>query len=398
MTPRVLYDGWPLAYQPNSPTALHLTSLLAYHPAEFEALVALPAEAALSLPQNVNSHLQPTSAEVGSRLRWEQRILPKLGKSLQADLVHLCGGSPALFGNPNQLLSPTAIDIFAADMPGSRSPASLTTRLRDAMGQGGLARVSGIFWPEDLPAPDVKQQIIRLPRITHPALVSPMNRDSFFEANIREDGPGHNGRLRLADYPEQGIPETFILYHGSLLAKDLQRLFNAWSWAAGSIGEYYPLLIAGVDRTSHQRILPLLKEYQLEASVRLLSPLTLTGLIGLYRECSALFLPVVDSLWQGAIPLAMACGKPIVALETPWSDALIGPAGYLLPGSEQGAESRTLGAALITVVVEENVAEQLSLVARQRAAAWGTAEQARRFSQSLSEAYTLLTFKQTRRQ
>jgi hypothetical protein len=41
----ILYDGWSLAYSPDSPAALHLLTLLAANPPEARPLVALPAPA-----------------------------------------------------------------------------------------------------------------------------------------------------------------------------------------------------------------------------------------------------------------------------------------------------------------------------------------------------------------
>ena len=384
---RILYDGWPLSYQPNSPAALHLLSLLAHHPANFKALVALPAKPALLLPESVTAHIQATGAGDNSRLSWEQRILPRLATLLKADLVHLSASYPALLGKTNQLISPTSSDTLSMSSFGFAARPSLAARLRDALGQGGLTRVSGVLWPDDLPTPGVPHNIFRLPRVTHPDLLSP----SIFDMSSGE-------RPHLAEFSELEMPETYILYHGPLSTLALRRLLGAWSWAAGSIGEYYPLLVAGVEASLHQKITAMLTEFNLTDSVQLVPPLNLPSLFELYRGCSALFLPVPDSPWQGAIPLALTCGKPIVALETPESGALVGPAGYLLPDSNNMPDNRALGAALITVVVEESVAEQLSQNANQRATQWESHEQVQRFTHELASAYTLLGAQQTRRQ
>ena len=39
---RVLYDGWSLAFAPNSPQALHLLALLAHLPPEVQPRVTVP--------------------------------------------------------------------------------------------------------------------------------------------------------------------------------------------------------------------------------------------------------------------------------------------------------------------------------------------------------------------
>jgi glycosyltransferase involved in cell wall biosynthesis len=167
----------------------------------------------------------------------------------------------------------------------------------------------------------------------------------------------------------------------------MQLLLHAWSWAAGAIGQAYPLLVVGVDESARARLLPILRQAGCENTVRLLPPVKIADLAAVYRGCRALFHPSSDSPWEGAISLAMACGRPVVALEAPWSDALVGPAGYLVPDGEPGLVARLLGAALITVVVEESVSDQLARLAMERSAPWRSPNQAQRFREGLLVAY-----------
>ena len=99
----------------------------------------------------------------------------------------------------------------------------------------------------------------------------------------------------------------------------------------------------------------------------------------IYQGCSALFHPAPLSPWGGAVSWALACGKPVVAAESALTDALVGPAAYLAPLDD----ARALGAALITVLVEEEVAEKLSLAAQKQAAGWHSPA----FGQELLAAY-----------
>ena len=75
----------------------------------------------------------------------------------------------------------------------------------------------------------------------------------------------------------------------------------------------------------------------------------------------------------------MACGKPLVASETALTGAIVGPAAYLAPPGD----ARSLGAALVTVIVEEQVAENLSAAASQRSANWRAVE----FREQLERIY-----------
>jgi glycosyltransferase involved in cell wall biosynthesis len=362
----VLYDGWWLATQPNSPPALHLLNLLAHCPAEVEKVVAVPALPAEPLPNDVTVHLQ--AGRGSGVLRWEQRTIPQLGHALRADLVHLAGSNPALWPRRGQLLSPAGDAWPPIELAGPTEPRpSLATRLSDAMGQGGMSRLRGLLWPEDLPDPAGKAPVFRLPRVTLPA---------FQPAGPTTTSLGHIE-----------LPESYLLYHGSLRTSDMQRLLHAWSWAAGAIGQAFPLLVVGVDEAARARLLPILRQAGCENTVRLLPPVKIADLAAVYRGCGALFHPSSDSPWEGAIPLAMACGKPVVALEAPWSDALVGPAGYLVPDGEPGSVARLLGAALITVVVEESVSDQLAGLAMERSAPWRSPHQAQRFCEGLLAAY-----------
>jgi glycosyltransferase involved in cell wall biosynthesis len=76
---------------------------------------------------------------------------------------------------------------------------------------------------------------------------------------------------------------------------------------------------------------------------------------------------------------ALASGTPVAALETTLSSAMVGPAAYLVPGEDD----RAMGAALITLLVEDEVREQLLKAAAGRVQNWSRVE----FDQALLGAY-----------
>lgn len=352
----ILYDGWPLVRQPNSPAALHLAELLALVPGEVRAIVVLPDRPLDPLPAQIETQILAVPDSPSTRLKWEQRILPGLARELGAQGVHLTSGHPALFASTSSILSPTgfAANPLESDDYGRRR--GLASRLREALGQGGRVRAGGILWPNDLPAPRSDVPLVPLPPVVHPAFTGG-------DSGSRDDISGLE------------MPETYLLYHGPHTRRDLQRLLSAWIWAAGAIGEYYPLLLVGMGEAGRDSLKPLLDLYQLGETVRPLPELPLSGLVELYQNCSALFHPAPVNPWGSPVRMALACGKPVVALESPLADALVGPAAYLVPGGKPEADrSRALGAALLTVIVEENIANALSEAARQRAAGWRSAD------------------------
>lgn len=345
---RVLYDGWSLVYGPNSPAALHLLALLALLPPEIEAEVALPGAAPAWLPPGIQRHVQPMPDTPRAHLVWEQRTLPQAAERCKADLLHLVSPTPALFGRTPTVVSPAGLPGDAGTGPRR----GFFDRLR-ASTYGGMGRVDALLWPEDLPVNESIQaqlaggaaRLFRLPPLAFPGLGFPVGNPPAEDLDL---------------------PGAFVLYHGTDHPQALRRLVDAWSWPAGSFGESYPLFLLGLGDTARASLPALLREYGLEATVHALPVLSPGGVAGLYRGCIALLHPAPSSPWGDPVRAALVYGKPVVAADTPLARALVGPAAYLLPEND----ARSMGAALITILVEDSVSEQLSNAARQRAAAW----------------------------
>jgi hypothetical protein len=383
---KILYDGWPLSREPDSPAALQLYTLLALLPPEVEPLVAIPDPPPIWLEARL-CLVEPASHGASARLVWEQRTLSSLARRSGVQLLHGVSPSAPLFGRSISVVSPGGFDgpwsagaagegSEGRDQRGARDEGlSIARRLQESLAQGGLARARAIFWPEDLPQPHLPARLIPLPPVLHPDFFSPL-----------QDTP-EPGAIGAGLFPE--LPETFILYHGPTNRSWLLRLLEAWSWAAGAIGDYYPLLILGLDSAAGAGLSRLLEELQMAGTVRALPVLPTPALAAIYQRCTALFHPAPLSPWGCPVRAALACGKPVVALESPYADAVAGPAAYLAPAGQD----RSLGAALITVVVEPEVSENLSRQARARAAAWqdnGSGGEGR-FGARLAAAYRLLT-------
>jgi len=353
---RVLIDGWSLIYQPNSPAAGHSLSLLSCQPDEAEITLALPAEPPDWLVGKFSPLVQPTLNGIRQRIRWEQRSVPTLAKDIRADLVHLSCATPALFGSIPNLLSP-------ADSGETLAHPRFYSRLRQALSSGGMARLAGLVWPSDLPTSPIDAPLFRVT----PALPF----DLFVET------PADRQEIDTLS-----LPESYILYHGPCHPAALRTLLESFGWVAGPVGENYPMLILGMDDVGREKLPELLAAYGLEGCVRALPVISPYSVLRLYQNCSAVFHPAEITPWGNPLRNAIACGKPVVAGETSLSDALVGPAAYLAALGDP----RELGAALLTVIVEEEVASQLSAAALRRAAGWKTEV----FRQELGEAYRIL--------
>lgn len=342
----LLYDGWDLVHQPNSPAAIHLLRLLNLPLRGMRTMVALPGSSFHPLPPQVEVIQAPLPAE--RRLLWEQRLLPTLVHRSGASGLHVFSARPPLFLASPVLVSPAGVfsgQLVEQTAPGRRSFAE---RARAAFGLGGLSRSKGIFWPVDWPEPEVNLPLLRLPR------------GAAFDPSALEAGQEASLSVEL--------PETFVLYHGSDQEFWLRRLLAVWSWAAGSIGLNYPLVLAGLSEAGRRRLSNLVEEFGVQESVQTLPLLPLAELTAVYLRCACLLHPAPLSPWGDAVASALALARPVVALETAQSAALVGPAAYLVPEGEQVA--RLTGAALLTVIVEENVAASLSQAAQRRSQTW----------------------------
>ncbi len=369
---RVLFDGWALIRHPGSPAALHLLAILENIPSEVQPVVAVPEAPPEWFPQ-----FPIQIQETANQFTWEQNSLPRLARRLDADLLHLFSASAPLFGGSRAVVSPCSFDPIGLHGPltTDEGKESILNRARQSIQLGGLARARTLFLPNDLDTEELQTNYQCLPPLVH---------SSFTPPPQLEDHKRHNGsggvwnELRQVD-----LPDTYLLYHGPASTPAVIRLLNAWRWASNAIGNYHPLLLLGFNAAEQALFNELAKPYGFGETVRVLPELSFPAIAMLYQGCTALFHPATEPLWGGPIRHALACGKPVVASHYLQTNRLVGPAAYLAPENDH----RALGAALITVIVEEEVSEKLAQAARQRASTWNGIA----YSQALLAAYQKVT-------
>lgn len=336
---RIIYDGWALVHQPASSTARLVWDLLHLPLADFERYLALPAHPPqLPLPPDVQIIVQPTPATPAGRLDWEQRRLPALARRRAADWLHLAGLHPPFWSNLPVMLTPGGIEPGLTGWAGR-----LRRALAAGVAAGAAQRRVRLLLPQALPAPDSPYPPIHLPDCVSPDF---------------NPTPDHTSTAL-------NLPETYVLAHLDGGLASLPPLLAAWSWAAGAISADFPLVIVGIDEPAVRRA-ALAAAGDLAAGLYLPVGLQPADLPQVYRGCSAVLHLEPAATWGGALRWALACGKPLVSLESPLADALVGPAGYLLPASNPRAQ----GAALLTTIVEPEVAGRLSQLALERAQIW----------------------------
>ena len=347
---RILYDGWSLVHTPLSPQSLHLLSILENLPAEVQPVLALPDNAPgwLDFP---GIEIIPTPHNPWGRLVWEQHRLPSFASKIQADLLHLFSPSAPYLKNPATVVSPAGFSA-AADSK------HIIDRVRVSLGLGALVGVSKILWPDDLPEPVYSAPLERLPPIIPQGFARRHNR-------LGEEKMG-SGDLESSLIEQLKLPADFILYPGAAGRRHLEILTQAWNWAAPAIGELFPLLLVGLGVEDRQFLSEQANLLDFGESLRVLPGVTPPMLPALYRRSAAIFNPGQDSPWCGPVRLALASGKPFVAAENSLSAAVAGPAAYLVKEND----ARGLGAALVSVVVEQELGDSLSAAARRRSRGW----------------------------
>lgn len=316
---RVLYDAWEWAYRPAGPAALRLARLLERLPPEVEPVLAVPAPPAFAV--SVVTVAAPTPDTPWGRLRWEQVHLPALARRVGAQVLHGFHGLP--------WRSPVPV-VHEGALPPARG--RLAQRLRAALTQAARATRP---WPK-------------------PTLPPP-----YFAPQTQVP-------------PPEGAP--YVLAFGPYRAAEVQRLLQAWAWAAEAIGAQTPLALYGLPAGLMVPVRQMLAQVPWGETVRLLPPGPPQQALGLLHHAAALVQVGWPPFAEEVVGAALALGVPVVGEETPALGDLVGPAAYLTPPGE----ARLLAAALITVVVEAEVAAALRQAAFNRVAqadprAWGAA-------------------------
>ena len=352
---RILLDGWSLIHDPAAPAALHLAAVLATLPEEVEATLVIPGPdpGIDDLPAGVQIQFHETRRTSWGLLTWQQIKLPQLAAQTGSSLIYTASAGASLFGRAATIASPSSWLLTGSGQPsGSGGAKNFKDRIQEAVGMGGLTHARAVFWPDDLPMPDSSLPFVSIPPLIHP----------LFQSN--QPSPA------IEFWPGVDLPQTYILYHGPLDQTSIEHLLEAWSWAAGSIGTYYPLLLYGGLENQQHWILETARRLGLDENLFLLPPGSPVQLAALYCGCSALFQPGPISPWGDPVHHAMSCAKPVVAADNLWSAARLGSSGFLAPATDL----RALGAALITVIVEDDLAERLAVGAKQRVKSWNPSD------------------------
>jgi glycosyltransferase involved in cell wall biosynthesis len=377
---RIVINGWFLAHDPHTGSGQYLRALLEWLPKvapEHEYHVVVPAP--LPPAQATLGYSLQVSAVQGTnlgKLRFEQIVFPGTARKLRADLIHVPYWAPPLRSPaPIVVTVHDLIPLLLPEYRGSRKVQLYTTLVSAATAGAAL-----VLTDSRASAGDITQHL-KIPAERVRAIHLAAGPQYTAKGEWQVDDP-----IRARYGIEQ---EGYVLYLGGFdPRKNVRGLLSAWTWASGSIGQGYPLIIAGQlpePGGAHYEDYPALaRELDVVDTVRFIGPVAEADKPALYRGATVFVYP---SRYEGfgLPPLeAMACGAPVVAGTGGSLLEVVGSAGYLIPPDD----TRSIGAALLTVVVEPQVHTDLRArglaqaqtfswerTARETAAAYGAVRQ-----------------------
>ena len=317
---------------------------------EVRLTLVTPGRAVEDIPTGVDVHPVPVSAGGNlGKVIFEQRAYPGAVGRLGADIAHVpYWGGP--LASPARLVV-TVHDVIPLSMPvyqggvGGRLYFSLVSA--SARGAGHLITDSEFS----------RQEIIEY--IGYPAeyiTAIPLAVGPEFHPRLgAERDPEIRARLNL---PEEG----YALYLGGYdVRKNLRALLAAYTYVGPSVGEQYPLVLAGKrpPASGSARFPDLQAEIArrpgLEQWVRWIGPVDEADKPGLYRMARVFVFP---SRYEGfgLGPLeAMACGTPVVAADATSIPEVVGDSAYLVDPDD----SRKLAGAIIATLIQDDLHQAL---------------------------------------
>jgi glycosyltransferase involved in cell wall biosynthesis len=297
-----------------------------------------------------NCILHPASCSLSdwAKLHFEQFTFPRLCCELRADVAHVpYWGSPL---SPNVPTLVSILDLIPLLLPEYRGGPLVRayTGLVKASAQNAalvltISEASRRDIVKHLGIPDSR---VRVTYLAADARYTP-KRDVVDEAALRQHHPD--------------LPQEYVLYLGGFDArKNIETLLQVYTWAQDTLGQDYPLVIAGKLPEQHTDFFHdprvIAQALEVEDVVRCIGPVAEEDKPALYRGASAFLYP---TRYEGfGLPAleALACGVPVVGSNASSVPEIVGAAGMLVDPDD----ARSMAGALIAVVTEYELHEKLS--------------------------------------
>jgi len=340
-------SGSPLARLP----AAHLVDRLA---AELDLRLELYAMGSVSESLSGGSpvHIATPSGGPLRAATFDQLTFPRAARRSGAHLLLYLHPSAPIAG-------PAPTVIWYGDGVNPLAKGRQGDRLARSLAQGGMHGAAAVLRSVDLPPEPIDVRWVAVP----PSVPS-----AFFA----------HGTAPAAPTPAH-LPEAFVLAVCESTA-GLALLLAAWTWVESSLGDTYALLVTSHDEKARYAAQLAADEAGLSETVRSVV-LADEAWPTVFRRAATL-LHAGERQNAAALRWALASDLPVAALATPASESIVGTAGYLV----SPPEARALGAACLTLLVEEGIAASLREKGRERARSYRPAAAAPAWADALREA------------
>lgn len=344
----IAFNGW-FWDQPNTGSGQyvrHLLAALRRVAPELDMTLVLPPHitAADDLPPNVS--IITTGGRGGNlgKVLFEQRTFPRMVSRAGADIAHVPYWGPPL-SSPARLVT-TILDAIPLVIPEYAD--GLLPRLYTSLVTAAARGSTHILTISDAAKADIVRQLgVPESVITTTYLAA----DEAYHPRI---GAERDAEVRAKYH----LPDQFVLYLGGFdLRKQVKQLIAAWTYVSQAVGDEYPLVIAGREPNWGAPMFPDARRYAAELEVD--DTIQWIGYVdeadkpALYRLASVFVYP---SRYEGfGLPVleAMASGTPVVANDVSSIPEVAGEGAYLVPDGD----SRTMGAAILALLLQEPLRE-----------------------------------------
>ncbi|MCA9935945.1 MAG: glycosyltransferase family 4 protein [Ardenticatenaceae bacterium] len=306
------------------------------------------------VPPSVHVKLVPVRPGNVGKVLFEQIYFPRACREVGADVVHV-----PYWGGP--LRSPVPLVVTVHDLttlliPEYRRPfkARFYNALVSASARGADHVITDSF--------SSKLDIMDHLQIAEEKVTA------VYLAAGSQYTSGKNDLMEMAILRKYDLPDFYVLYLGGYeLHKNVTTLLLAYTYVAQSLGEEYPLVLAGRKPTTPSAIYPDYDDYirrlGLEKYVRWIGYVDEEDKPVLYRNAETFVFP---SRYEGfgLPPLeAMACGTPVVTTNGSSLPEVVSDAAFAVDADD----ARDMAGAIIATLIQDNLAADLRFKGPQQA-------------------------------
>ncbi len=345
---RVIVSGWFLSHT-DTGSGQYLHALLRELPAlatdiDLHLVAPLPAPQ----PSGWQLHVRAAGSHPLAKVRFEQVEIPRAARQLHADIVHIPYWAPPL-RSPAPLVV-TVHDIIPLLLPEHRG--SLPMRIYTALAAAATRGAAEVITDSRSSSRDIIARLQLPPERVH----------TVHLAAAEHFAPAAGKTPADSLCAKHGLPECYALYLGGFQQrKNVRHLLAAWTWARLGLPEGCQLVIAGrlpahADGRVFHDLPAIAVRHGIRESVRFIGAVGEADKPALYRGAACFVFP---SSYEGfgLPPLeAMACGVPVITTGAGSLSEVVGDAAYLV---SDPTDARKLGAAIISVIVDTELASDL---------------------------------------